>query len=468
MTVNPLTGALKFLSTSLFNSLVAFAFFLVAGRFASPSFVGEVAIIQLIETISASLFSILPYQVIIRELAYYYASSHEYTKIIYTSLTYSFLVSPFLLFLLFFFPSSYLWVSIPYFILFIYTNYQGSILTGLGKFTETTIGNVIFSLARWGLSIIAVFYHSIELLILIWILSALVKAIYYQRLIPFRLSIDKQIFKNTVKIGFPIYISTVVYFISTQGDRIMTAFLLGSYDLGIYQVVALAAIVPSMLISSLSSSVLPSSTYYYVKGRDMKDMSSMTLRVVSLVSLPIAILGYAISPLFISKLFPDYISGIESMQLLVLSLTATMPLQLLSTYLIAAKVSYRPFILIGSTSAVEVVSLSYLLIPKLGILGAAIAQVINALLTSALYLVYSVRQNIFHLGRREFSILLLIALSFLSLLNWVVTLILVILGYRLLGIITSSDVKLVESLTPQPFKMLAKVLYLIAIDRSVH
>ena len=463
--MNPLTGGLKFFSTTLFNSLVALFFFIVAGHFASPSFIGKIAIIQLIEAITASFFSVLSPQLVTREVAHYYASSQDYTKVIYTSLSYSLLVSPFLLFLIFF--PSYLWLSIPYFILYLYTSYQSQLLSGLGKFTEVNIGTAIFTLVRWGLSVIAVFYHSIELLILIWTLGALVRTVYYQRYLPFRPYIDWHIFKEIAKVGLPIYITWVVNFISYQGDRVVTAFLLGSYDLGIYQLVALAAIVPSMLIYSFSYSLLPSSTYYYVKGRDMREMSSTALRIVSLVSLPIAVLGYAVSPLFISRLFPQYVSGIESMELLILFLTATMPLQLLPTFMIAAKVSYRPFILIGSLSAVEVVSLSYLLIPKLGILGAAISQVVNALLTSALYLLFSVKQNVFPLGKREAFTLMLIALSFLSLLNWVVALVLVLLGFRLLGVVNTSEVKLVEGLAPQPLKRFTKVLYLVAGDRSV-
>ena len=456
--MNPLTGGLKFLSTTLFNSLIALAFFLAAGHFASPSFVGKVAIIQLVETITVSFFSALPFQLVTREVAHYYASSQDYAKIVYTSLTYSLLISPFLLFL-FFFPS-YLWLSIPYFALYIYTSYQLQLLSGLGKFTEANIGNTIFTLTRWGLSIVAVFYRSIEILIIIWTLGALVKAIYYQRFLPFRLYTDWRIFKEIVKAGFPIYINGIIGFISSQGDRVVTAFLLGSYDLGIYQLAALVAVVPSMLISSFSASLLPSSTYYYVKGRDMREMSSMTFRVVSLVSLPIAILGYAVSPLFISELFPEYVSGIATMQLLILFLTATSPLQLLPTFMIAAKVSYRPFILIGTLSAVEVISLSYLLIPKLGILGAALAQVVNALLTSALYLVLSVKQGIFPLSRREVITLALIILSFFSPLNWIVVLILEALGFRFLGIVSASEVKVVESLTPHSLRRIIKVLYL--------
>nr|WP_225968778.1 oligosaccharide flippase family protein [Sulfolobus islandicus] len=337
--MNPLSGALKFLSATLFNSVLGLVFFLIAGHFATPSFVGKVAIIQVTEIFTGYLFSILPYQLITREVAHYYSSSQCYNRIVYMSLSYSVLISPFLLFL-FFFPS-YLWMSIPYFILYLFTNYQGQLLTGLGKFTEVNIGNALFTISRWGFSIVAIFYHSVELLILIWTLGALLKVIYYQLYLPFKLFIDKTIFKEIVKVGFPIYLTGVISFISAQGDRVVTAFLLGSYYLGIYQLVALPALVPSMLISSFSSSLLPSSTYYYAKGKDIKEMSSISFRIVTLISLPMAILGYAISPLFISKLFPQYVLGIQAMQLLILSLTSTMPLQLLSTFLVAAKKNYR-------------------------------------------------------------------------------------------------------------------------------
>ena len=464
--MNPLTGGLKFLSTTLFNSLVALVFFIVAGHFASPSFVGKVAIIQLVEAVSASFFSVLSFQLVTREVAHYHASSQDYTKVVYTTLSYSLLVSPFLLFLLLF--PSYLWLSIPYFVLYLYTSYQFQLLSGLGKFTEVNVGNAIFILARWGLSVIAVFHQSIALLIIFWTLGALIRAIYYQRSLPFKFLIDRRVFKEIVKAGFPIYIYGIISFISSQGDRVVTAFLLGSYDLGIYQLVALAAIVPSMLIYSFSNSLIPSSTYHYAKGRDIRDMSSMTFRVASLISLPIAILGYAVSPLLISNLFPQYVSGIESMQLLILFLTATMPLQLLSTFMISAKVSYRPFVLIGSLSAVEVISLSYLLIPKLGVLGAAVAQVVNALLASSLYLVFSVKQRVFPLGKREVFTLVLIVLSFLSLIDWVITLILIVLGFRLLGIVAPGEVRVIEGLTPKPLRVLARALYLVASDHSRH
>ena len=288
------------------------------------------------------------------------------------------------------------------------------------------------------------------------------RAVYYQIYLPFKFSLNRTTFKEIAKVGFPIYLTGIVYFISGQGDRVVTAFLLGSYHLGIYQLVALAAVVPPMLISSFSSSLLPSSTYYYAKGKDMKEISSISFRIVTLISLPMAILGYAISPLFISKFFPQYVPGIPSMQLLILSLTSTMPLQLLSTFMIAAKKNYRPFIIIGIISASEVVGVSYYLIPRIGIYGAAIAQAFNVIITSLLYLFFSYSQGVFKLERREIASLALIGLSFLVLINWEVILIVVLLGFKLLGIIGSEEVKIVEGFIPSSLKGITKILYFIA------
>ncbi|QIW24509.1 polysaccharide biosynthesis protein [Sulfolobus sp. S-194] len=458
--MNPLGGAFKFLATTIFNSVLGLIFFLIAGHFANPSFVGKVAIIQLMETITGSFFAILPYSIITREISHRYAKNEEYKRIAHTALSFALLISPFLLFLLFF--QSYLWLSIPYFIIYLYTNYQGQVLSGLGKFTEVNVGNAIFTIARWGFSVLAVFYHNVELLIAIWTIGALIKAIYYHLYIPFGFGLDKEVFKEIVKVGLPIYLTGIVSFISSQGDRVITAFLLGSYYLGIYQLVSLVAIVPSILISSLSSSLLPSSTYYYAKGSNIEEMSSLTVRLLTLFSLPIAILAYAISPFFISKLFPQYVLGIRAMELIVLSLTSTMPLQILSAFLVAAKKNYRPFIIIGLISALEVVGVSYYLIPRMGILGAAIAQAFNAIITSALYVAFANSQKVFLLGKKEKMAILIITISFFSLINWAISLVVILILFKISGIISTKDVILVENFIPTPLKSISKLLYLVA------
>jgi O-antigen/teichoic acid export membrane protein len=131
--------------------------------------------------------------------------------------------------------------------------------------------------------------------------------------------------------------------------------------------------------------------------------------------------------------------------------------------MIAAKKNYRPFIIIGIASASVVVGVSYYLIPRIGIYGAAIAQAFNVIITSLLYLFFSYSQGVFKLERREIASLALIGLSFLALTNWwEVILIVVLLGFKLLGIISNEEVKVIEGFTPYSLKRITRILYLIA------
>jgi len=104
---------------------------------------------------------------------------------------------------------------------------------------------------------------------------------------------------------------------------------------------------------------------------------------------------------------------------------------------------------------------SYYLIPGIGIYGAAIAQAFNVIITSLLYLFFSYSQGVFKLKRREIVSLALIGFSFLALIDWEVILIVVLLGFKLLGIIGSEEVKIVEGFIPSSLKGITRILYLI-------
>lgn len=56
--------------------------------------------------------------------------------------------------------------------------------------------------------------------------------------------------------------------------------------------------------------------------------------------------------------------------------------------------------------------MSYYLIPRIGIYGAAIAQAFNVTITSLLYLLFSHIQGVFKLERREIASLALIGYLF--------------------------------------------------------
>jgi len=132
---------------------------------------------------------------------------------------------------------------------------------------------------RWGLSAIPAYYGSVPLLILIWTAGAAVKTAYLHlavRGLPLKphFSLAKQIFIE----GLPLYISSILSFASSQGDRITTAFLLGSKYLGIYQLSALIATAPLLIASAIAAATLPAASYYVAKGLSIQKMSALSLR----------------------------------------------------------------------------------------------------------------------------------------------------------------------------------------------
>lgn len=458
--MNPLSGSLKFVFSAFFNSLLALVFFVLAARFTSPAFVGKVAIVQLLEASSLAVFSILPTNLITREISYKIGKSEQYNNLIYTTLSYAILISPFMLGILFL--PSYLWLAIPYLILNIYSTYQGSILAGLGKFTEINIGSVFFSIIRWGVAILAIIYHSFTLFIIIWTIAGIVRTAYYHLFIPFRFHLSANVIREMIKVGLPIYLSGIIGFIASQGDRVITAYLLGSYWIGIYQLLALISNVPYLLIGALSSAILPSSTFYYAKGAELKEMSSTIFRITTFISLPLAILAYAVSPLVINILFPTYREGILALQILILVLTSTTPIWIVGNFLIIARKDLRPYLVIGLGSAIQIIAVSYLLIPKMSIVGAAIAQAINIIFTVSLSLYFLVKQEIFELNRENVFGIILMSIASLAFVSWITVLIIIVLGFKLLGIIKKKDIEILEKFAPAQIKGVIRIFDLFS------
>ena len=307
--MNPLTGSAKFLFTTLLNAVLALFFFLFAAHFASPVFVGRVALLQLLELGSSVALTLIPGQVVNRELGYSLGSGNSQTQKLSGSLLVSgLLASPFTLFILLF--PRYLWLSIPYYILYIYFNYQSSILSGLGRFTEVNSMYAVFTVTRWGLSTLGVFY-GLRYLILFWTLGALVRTVWGEivlRRLGIHYSFNLGLIRRLVSTGLPLYFSGITSFIAGQGDRLLVVYLLGSYYLGIYQLVALIGGVPSLLLGSLQFSLIPSSSYHYSQGVSLEQMGGSSFRLLSLFGFVLAPLSAGLSTPLVT-LFPRLLSG---------------------------------------------------------------------------------------------------------------------------------------------------------------
>jgi O-antigen/teichoic acid export membrane protein len=270
------------------------------------------------------------------------------------------------------------------------------------------------------------------------------------------------------KEGLPLYLSSSATFLSSQGDRVTTAYLLGSYYLGLYQFSALVAGVPSMVLGSMSGVLLPTASFYKALGKDEKKMSSISFRVLSLITFLAVIISIPTAVLVVEKFFPAYTSGIKVPILLLLATTLPFPIISLTNFIIAAKKSLRPFLILSLLNGGLVLLTSFLLIPRIGIMGGAISQVIVSTISSSFVLVYALKEDTFVLGKRESTLLFMMPLiafyevfvdplylDFLLLLS-------VILLFKTFRIITAEDMKLIGSFLPSKLKFIISFMKAIS------
>ena len=464
--MNPIKNALKSLSVTTTNLLVALIFFVFTAKISTPEFFGEVAIIQLLEVVTTAFFYFVPGQIITREVSYLYAKNELRKDMIEKFFAAPFLALPF--FLVFLTFPGYVKLAIPYLFLYLLNGVMISIMTGMDMFTESAISGNIFLVIRWIVSIIAVLRQSIYLFVLIWLIGGVVSvamnyAFMARRIGLFLPSFDIPFLLKHFRISLPLYLSSISGFFSSQGDRVTTAYLLGSYDLGVYQFSALVAGVPTMMLGALTSGLLPTASFYKALGKDERRMASISFRLLSLLTFLAVIVSIPVGEAVILKFFPEYASGLRAFDLLIIATTLPYYLSSLTTVIVATKKNLRPFFILSLINGGLVVSTSYLLIPRLGIIGGAISQLIASVGSSVFTIYYAIRTGVFSIGRKEAVVLAVtpivgLGTSFSSPLVDLSVLALVVLTFKLLKVVSEDEIRVVDMFLPSRLKFVSAVL----------
>ncbi|EWG06342.1 MAG: hypothetical protein ASUL_10064, partial [Candidatus Aramenus sulfurataquae] len=237
---------------------------------------------------------------------------------------------------------------------------------------------------------------------------------------------------------------------------------------GIYQFSALVASVPSMFLSSLSNVILPTASFYNALGKDDRRISSISFRVAALLTLLAVIVFIPVGEMVILKFFPDYSPGVSAFVLLVIASSLTFPIGVLGTLIVAFKRDLRPFLVLTTLNAFTVLTTSFLLIPRIGIVGGALSQIIASTISSTFTLFYALRERVFFPTAKEYAILSILPLvgiyevfvdpPFLD----VLLLIAVLLAFKFLGIIERGDVELIGKFLPRALGFVYKILFILS------
>jgi O-antigen/teichoic acid export membrane protein len=133
-------------------------------------------------------------------------------------------------------------------------------------------------------------------------------------------------------------------------------------------------------------------------------MSSLSFRVLALISFLAVIISIPVAIFVVDKFFPEYAEGIKVLVLLLLASTLPYPIMSLTNFIIAVRKSLRPFLVLSVLNGSLVIPASFLLIPRLGIIGGALPQVIVSVISSLFIVLYATRTYTFTVGRREITL----------------------------------------------------------------
>ena len=168
-------------------------------------------------------------------------------------------------------------------------------------------------------------------------------------------------------------------------DIIMLGWLRSPEEVGYYsaaqKIIQLLYVLPTLVATSIFPVI---ARMAMTNAVFVKTMLEKAVRVIILISVPIAAIGLAFAPQIINLLFGDeYSPAILTFRILMLTVLIVYPSTLIGNAIFAYD-KQKSFVLFVLIAALGNVAFNFLLIPKFGIEGAAVSTVITQLITNAL------------------------------------------------------------------------------------
>ena len=115
--------------------------------------------------------------------------------------------------------------------------------------------------------------------------------------------------------------------------------------------------------------LLPTASFYKALGKDEKKMATISFRLLSLLTFLIVIVSIPVGKATILRLFPEYAGGLRAFDLLIVATVLPYYYLVVNHIRCSGEKDLKPILVLSVINGGLVVSTSYLLIPRLGIIG---------------------------------------------------------------------------------------------------
>lgn len=225
---------------------------------------------------------------------------------------------------------------------------------------------------------------------------------------------------SLLKIGIPLMPNFLVYWLFGSCDKLMISNMLGTAAVGIYTIGSKLGLASQLIYIAFSGG------WQYFAFSTMKDdnqvkTNSMIYEYLGIISFACSMLIFAWSYLFYSIVFPEsYISGYIIAPYLFLSPLLQMLFQVAANqFVVIRKTIMNGFIL--SAGVILNVALNYILIPLIGIEGAAIATLSGYIAANIVCLIVLERMHLMELSVRFLSCCIIMVLFVVIWRMWIST-----------------------------------------------
>ena len=205
--------------------------------------------------------------------------------------------------------------------------------------------------------------------------------------------------------SYPIFLSTLIGTGAAYTDRLIVAYFLNLFDVGVYNIALIVTTSLSILVTPIGSVILPKFSQYFSTGdtESIKKWVNVVTSFLSAVYVPVALSLCVLSfPIILIIAGKNYLAGVLPMDLILFSSS----LFLAGNVLYAAISSTRNskiFLVTSSLSIFSNFTLSVLLIPRLHLVGASLAYSSMAAVSFVIMSLFSKKLGVISLNLRALT-----------------------------------------------------------------
>ena len=209
--------------------------------------------------------------------------------------------------------------------------------------------------------------------------------------IKYKFQVDKQIIIEELKYGIPLYLAALFIYLNYRADQLMVRSYLGNSQLGIYsisvQLAELAFVFPTSISSAFEGRL------YSCEEKDRKKISAQIVRITFYVTLIICIIGVLCEPLITVLYGEEYAPAGTSMIILLIGIVFASIGKVSPAYFYT-KGKPSIHLIVAAVVLTINIALNFVLIPIMGINGAALASTVSYFFYGVIYILILGRDGI--------------------------------------------------------------------------